>query len=230
MKYIDIPKLELDLEKIAGEKLPQRHLLDLFSKETELTEKQLTSISVALQVAGRNELRNYSPLDALGKIRKGIGTIVIDCSQITPQENFNQLAEETRAKPDGIAGPDFYATRAYTMGVTLEALRQMLEYTKSKPRFRPEDKEVTAHLELIKGKIASNLRVNSDISDDTPSLLPQKLELLAESLKMQKFILVLSNTQDIPEHSRETLGFLLNRRGSEPGKTSVMFLSKPKNI
>ncbi len=200
-----------------------------FDEEIQLPSEIMQRTADVLSASGKKELGKYNIFNSMSKERKGIGTIVIDCSKIKPQENFFQLAQDEKDdKWDRIGSYEFYAKRAYTMTITIEAFTQMLQYIKDKPRLRPEEEELTAHLQLVKNKIADYGRVSSDITEDTHSLICQRLEDLAESLGLQKFILVLTNTQTIPSYAKRPLMNMFNR-GKGEDETSVMFLAKEKS-
>lgn len=226
-KLIPAEDLKVEKQTLAGfiERISQRY----FNEEVAVSAEDMQRIADDLAAAGRKEFANYGLLSSMRKERKGVGVITIDCSKVVPQENFQKLAEEEKEKKwNSWHSHDHHAGQAYTLGVAIEATRQMLEYVKSKPRFRPENKEITYFLQEQHRRASGLSRVSSDVADGYQSGICRNLELLAESLGLKQFTLVFTNTEKIPEYVKKKFNYMQNRPQDE-NNTRVMLLAKEKS-
>ncbi|MCC6711225.1 MAG: hypothetical protein IT416_02630 [Candidatus Pacebacteria bacterium] len=219
--------LQIEGKKLADflSNLPPRYLREEVSLPQDLMDRTATTLTEA----GKKEFQKYGPVSAIRKERIGIGTIVIDCSKIKPQEKFSQVAEENKLPKgdDDIGSYELYAEFAYTMAVAVEAYNQMLELTAKKPRLRPENKQLRYDLSSTRDRIVNLGRVSSDVAGSKYSYVCLDLEQLAEACGMQKFVLVLTNTHLMPAYAKKRLHNMFNRQHGEH-HTSVMFLAKEK--
>ncbi len=199
-----------------------------FQQETVLPEAVMTRTTDVLAKAGKREFGHYSMFDAVRKERKGIATIIVDCSKIVPQEAFAKLAAEGKnPEDDDIGNYELYAEMAYTIAVTLEVFDQMLALAATKPRFRPDDKQFVSSIAGLRERFAGYIRVNADVAGDTRSYICQNLEAMAKYFGLQKFVLILSNSQAIPNYAKKDLVHMFYRNHGE-NDTSVMFLAKER--
>lgn len=227
-KLKPIEDLKVKEQTLSGfiEKVSPRY----FRGETAVSAEDMQRIADDLAAAGRKEFANYGLLSSMRKERKGVGVITIDCSKVVPQENFQKLADEDKQKdPKSINFYDIHVGQAYALGLAREVALQMLDLIKNKPRFRPEDKHFSVYLEKLPAVISGLLQQDGgSVAKGYYSSIPINLERLAQSLGLEKFTIVLTHTEKIPEHVKKDFRYMQNRPQGE-NNTRVMMFSKEKS-
>jgi hypothetical protein len=199
-----------------------------FREEITLPGEVMERTTDVMSATGKKEFESYSFFNAMKKERAGVATIVIDCSKLVPQQKFAELTQGAKEiDEDRIGHYEFYAERAYSLAVTIEVFNQMIKYAESKPRLRPEDRQFLGSIAGLKKRFSEYGQVSADVAGDTRSYICESLESFAKYFGLQKFVLLLSNTQAIPPYVKKDLMHMFYR-GHGENDTSVMFLAKEK--